>query len=310
MLTRHCNLAKPNPAGSNLTKAQKGKAKFNAADNDIRVVREPIPPPPPPPSRAEHLRPPSPSLVRSNAPHTIAGRPSTSSLIHGFPINRHPTTFVVGAPWATPPVDRLMCALDARDLGTPEIIRRLKTQFPSLARLVITDKMVSTRTQLLDQRVDIDYFKYGIGLGSRSIEDGIGFTRGARHGAAIHAPQKTIRSDSPQILRKGVANILRPKTSSASLSAKRSQASLKTSCGALHGMAIHEEAPEDAAAASGQGRTGDTAGPLSSSAETSLSGGTKHGRLIHDEHKSSSTGGVSGPFSSTSGSSARKGATD
>ena len=88
--------------------------------------------------------------------------------------------------WGTPEVDRLICALDARDMGISAIINRVKRQFPALQNHVVTANMVEKRIRLLDQRVDIDYFKHGIGLASTSIETGLSGTRGTKHGLAIH----------------------------------------------------------------------------------------------------------------------------
>lgn len=96
-------------------------------------------------------------------------------------------TFSLPFPWATVPVDALICALDARNVGIPEIVRRVKKQFPALAPSAIPMQAVERRILILDQIVEIDYFKHGLGLGSKSIEHGVGATKAVKHGLAIHA---------------------------------------------------------------------------------------------------------------------------
>lgn len=95
-------------------------------------------------------------------------------------------TFSLPFPWSTPAVDALICALDARNVGIPEIVRRVKEQFPTLANSAIPFTAVEKRLLVLDQNVELDYFKHGLGLDSRTVDTGVGESRGIRHGLAIH----------------------------------------------------------------------------------------------------------------------------
>jgi len=83
-------------------------------------------------------------------------------------------------------VDRLICTLDARDLGVSEIIRRVKDQFPNLYSHIITAEMVDRRLRVLDQNVEIDYFKTGSGVTKGNVETGVGDARGVKLGLKIH----------------------------------------------------------------------------------------------------------------------------
>lgn len=168
----------------------------------LRPISSPFLPIPTPPPPSPTPRSPQRPAVRNPSLESIKPivkiKPSTSTLrqvqltldpaVHNSVTDKDSASISSEPrPWATPSVDRLVCALDARDLGAAEIIHRVKTQFPELQPAIITANMVDNRILILDQRVELDYFKHGLGLGARSVENGIGGTRGARHGALIHA---------------------------------------------------------------------------------------------------------------------------
>lgn len=95
-------------------------------------------------------------------------------------------SFNLPPPWSTEPVDSLICALDARNVGVPEIVRRVKKQFPSLKDVAIPVQVVEKRILILDQICEIDYFKAGLGIDGREIEAGVGESGGVKHGLLIH----------------------------------------------------------------------------------------------------------------------------
>lgn len=70
-----------------------------------------------------------------------------------------PLSTVPPHPWGSPPVDRFICALDACDLDPADAIQQIKLQFPKLANCIITENILVRRLMVLDQRLDIDYFK-------------------------------------------------------------------------------------------------------------------------------------------------------
>jgi len=83
-------------------------------------------------------------------------------------------------------VDTLICALDARNVGIPEIVRRVKKQFPGLSNVALPTGVVENRILILDQICEVDYFKIGLGIGGREIEAGVGESGGVKHGLLIH----------------------------------------------------------------------------------------------------------------------------
>lgn len=94
--------------------------------------------------------------------------------------------FALPFPWGTPAVDTMMCTLDARNISIPEIVRRVKEEFPVLRACAIPYQAVEKRILILDQRVEVDYFKQGLGLNGRAINTGSGARRAIKHGLAIH----------------------------------------------------------------------------------------------------------------------------
>lgn len=62
-------------------------------------------------------------------------------------------------PWATEAVDRLICSLDAAGAEPAEMVHMVKKRFPELAKYTISAYILEKRIQILDQRLDVDYFK-------------------------------------------------------------------------------------------------------------------------------------------------------
>lgn len=62
-------------------------------------------------------------------------------------------------PWATEAVDRLICSLDSAGAEPAEMIHMVKKRFPELAKYAISAYILEKRIQILDQRLDVDYFK-------------------------------------------------------------------------------------------------------------------------------------------------------
>jgi len=62
-------------------------------------------------------------------------------------------------PWGTEAVDRLICSLDSAGVEAVEMVHMVKKQFPELGKYAILTDVLEKRIQILDQRLDIDYFK-------------------------------------------------------------------------------------------------------------------------------------------------------
>ena len=81
----------------------------------------------------------------------------------------------------------MLCALDTRNVGTLDIVQKIKDQFPALQDVSITTAMVERRINILDQRVDCPYFKDGIRLAKRSVETGELGSTSEHNAARVHA---------------------------------------------------------------------------------------------------------------------------
>ncbi|GAB1726487.1 hypothetical protein NU195Hw_g2413t1 [Hortaea werneckii] len=61
--------------------------------------------------------------------------------------------------------DRAICVLDAKGYSLPTIVNHLRKSFPrDLRGSVLTPAMVDKRLRVLDQDVEIDYWRVGLGL--------------------------------------------------------------------------------------------------------------------------------------------------
>ena len=77
-------------------------------------------------------------------------------------------------PQHTPPLpptwtkthDRAICVLDARNYTLLQSIKKLRRAFPELVGMVLTTTMVDKRLRVLDQNIEIEYFKVGLDLSS------------------------------------------------------------------------------------------------------------------------------------------------
>lgn len=68
-------------------------------------------------------------------------------------------TWMLPHPWASEAVDRLICSLDSADAEPSEMVHLVKKQFPELANYAILPEVLENRIRILDQRLDVDYFK-------------------------------------------------------------------------------------------------------------------------------------------------------
>ncbi|RMY82720.1 hypothetical protein D0862_11924, partial [Hortaea werneckii] len=84
-----------------------------------------------------------------------------------------PHPFLVDGVEETPPLptgwtqshDRAICVLDAKGYSLPTIVNHLRKTFPrDLRGSVLTPAMVDKRLRVLDQDVEIDYWRVGLGL--------------------------------------------------------------------------------------------------------------------------------------------------
>ncbi|KAI7009805.1 hypothetical protein KC366_g17316 [Hortaea werneckii] len=61
--------------------------------------------------------------------------------------------------------DRAICVLDAKGYSLPTIVNHLRKTFPrDLRGSILTPAMVNKRLRVLDQDVEIDYWRVGLGL--------------------------------------------------------------------------------------------------------------------------------------------------
>ncbi|KAK6003947.1 hypothetical protein QM012_008797 [Aureobasidium pullulans] len=134
--------------------------------------RHPIPVPdcPPPPltrqSTAKTLTAPSIGLSdiqSSMSKHSFTTHEAPS---HAF---EPPETTIYRFP-PTPPLpkewngvhDHAMCVLDTCNYSLNAIVKKLRSAFPELAKSPLTPTMVDKRLRVLDQNLDIDYFRTGL----------------------------------------------------------------------------------------------------------------------------------------------------
>lgn len=103
-----------------------------------------------------------------------------------LPRSTNCTSTTLSSPWATEPVDRLICALDAQNLSPIAIVTRLKREYPEFKYTIISTDMIERRLRTLDQHVCIDYFKSGLSTQDSLIANGLEASRGVKHGRAIH----------------------------------------------------------------------------------------------------------------------------
>ncbi|RMY94198.1 hypothetical protein D0861_01538 [Hortaea werneckii] len=84
-----------------------------------------------------------------------------------------PHPFLVDGLEETPPLpaawtqqhDRAICLLDAKGHSLPTIVNHLRKSFPrDLRGSILTPAMVDKRLRVLDQDVEIDYWRVGLGL--------------------------------------------------------------------------------------------------------------------------------------------------
>lgn len=124
--------------------------------------------------------------------HGNAGEPTT-------PPSSPPSSLPSSPPlWSSPAVDRFICALDLNGIGTFEIVRRVKRQFPNLKTFVITVGMVERRLAMLDQNIAVDYFSDAVDLTSSNLDATLGETRGVNHGPKIQGAVLSQRISNPK----------------------------------------------------------------------------------------------------------------
>ncbi|KAL9054691.1 MAG: hypothetical protein Q9162_003971 [Coniocarpon cinnabarinum] len=156
-----------------------------------------IPPPPPLSPRPSHQRPFSPALVASRSSNAAASQ-SPALLQPKSAQQPQEQDPLDDKPWATQPVDRLICVLDAQGYDYEDIIDHVRhkvkiapspgsvaaqtssfhlillfahfcdrltvplVQFPALQTRVITIDMLHCRLAMLDYRIELDYFSKGM----------------------------------------------------------------------------------------------------------------------------------------------------
>ncbi|KAI7021739.1 hypothetical protein KC366_g13261, partial [Hortaea werneckii] len=121
-----------------------------------------------------HNTPPPPTLPPIADPGRLLTTPTPGPKPHPSLVDGLEETPPLPAAW-TQQHDRAICLLDAKGYSLPTIVNHLRKSFPrDLRGSILTPAMVDKRLRVLDQDVEIDYWRVGLGLvrGSGGIGGG------------------------------------------------------------------------------------------------------------------------------------------
>ena len=183
--------------------------------------------------------------------------------------------------------------MDAQGYDYEDIIRKVKIQCPTLTQVGITIEMLHIRLEILDHRIDLDYFRRGMEKSKKRSKVVVSSRGSSRHqhaepkgkGKAKARPTASQEGAGDSSTQAGLGDkfTLQHKSSSSDLQSR----------GALHGQSMTKSCGQ---ASSSQGHNAGQAAPFSSSHGYVETNGARHGKLIHDAREEVTTAGVSSPM--------------